>query len=216
MGASRWRIVRQLLVEKPAARRAGRGLRPRPVDGRHPPVLERRAGYAPPYWLRFPFDLRVFVYLAAVCLGTTILFGLLPALQTARTNLVEVLNDAGRAATGGRRGRRWSGALIVGQIALTLVLLSGALAVVQNAVALTSQEAGVDTSRLLRLRIDLPATNYATPEQRVAFYRQLEDRVAGGARSGAGQRAAARGRPKAGRGAEPASRSASAGGPPRR
>ena len=73
------------------------------------------------------------------------------------------------AATGGRRGRRWSGALIVGQIALTLVLLSGALAVVQNAVALTSQEAGVDTSRLLRLRIDLPSTTYATPEQRIAL-----------------------------------------------
>ena len=181
MGASRWRIVRQLLVENLllAALAGACGLA-LSVGGIRL-FWSVAQDTHPPYWLRFPFDLRVFGYLAAVCLGTTILFGLLPALQTARTNLVDVLNDTGRGATGGRRSQRWSGALIVGQIALTLVLLSGALAVVQNAVALTSQEAGVDTARLLRLRIDLPATNYATPEQRVAFYRQLEDRVAGSA-----------------------------------
>jgi putative ABC transport system permease protein len=179
MGASRWRIVRQLLVENlllaALAGAAGLAL----SMGGIRLFWSVAQDTHPPYWLRFPFDLRVFGYLAAVCLGTTILFGLLPALQTARTSLVEVLNDATRGATGGRRSRRWSGALIVGQIALTLVLLSGALAVVQNAVALTSQEAGVDTSQLLRLRIDLPATSYGTPEQRIAFYRRLEDRLAG-------------------------------------
>jgi putative ABC transport system permease protein len=180
MGASRWRIVRQLLLENLLlAALAG-------VCGLALSIGGIRLFWSvaqdthPPYWLRFPFDLRVFGYLAAVCLGTTMLFGLLPALQTARTNLVDVLNDASRGSTGGRRSRRWGGALIVGQITLTLVLLSGALAVVHNAVALTQQEAGVDTSRLLRLRIDLPATNYATPEQRIAFYRRLEERVAGG------------------------------------
>jgi predicted permease len=179
MGASRWRIVRQLLVENlllaVLAGACGLALS---VGGIRL-FWSSAQDTHPPYWLRFPFDLRVFGYLAAVCLGTTILFGLLPALQTARTNLVDVLNDTSRGATGGRRSRRWSGALIVGQIALTLVLLSGALAVVENAIALTSQEAGVDTSQLVRLRIDLPATSYATPEQRIAFYRRLEDRVAG-------------------------------------
>ena len=181
MGASRWRIVRQLLVENLLLAALGGACGLALSVGGIRLFWSVAQDTHPPYWLRFPFDLRVFGYLAAVCLGTTILFGLLPALQTARTNLVEVLNDATRGSTGGRRGRRWSGALIVGQIALTLILLSGALAVVQNAVALTSQEAGVDTARLLRLRIDLPATSYAMPEQRVSFYRRLEDRVAGGA-----------------------------------
>jgi predicted permease len=180
MGASRWRIVRQLLVENlllaVLAGACGLALSMGGIRLFWSVAQETH----PPYWLRFPFDVRVFSYLAAVCLGTTVLFGLLPALQTARTNLVEVLNDSARGATGGRRSRRWSGALVIGQIALTLVLLSGALAVVQNAMALTSQEAGVDTSRLLRLRIDLPATNYGTPEQRVAFYRRLEDRLGSG------------------------------------
>ena len=183
MGASRWRIVRQLLVESLLlASIAG-------VCGLGLSVFGIRLFWAnaadshPPYWLRFPFDFRVFLYMAAVCLGTSILFGLLPALQTARTNLVEVLNEAGRAATGGRRRRRWSGALIVGQIALTLVLLSGAMAVVQNVVSLSRVEAGVDTSRLLRLRIDLPSSTYGTPEQRIALYRRLEERLAARGRS---------------------------------
>jgi putative ABC transport system permease protein len=180
MGASRWRIVRQLLVENLllAALAGACGLA-LSIGGIRL-FWSVAQDTHPPYWLRFPFDLRVFGYLTAICLGTTLLFGLLPALQTARTNLVEVLNDGNRGATGGRRTRRWSGALIVGQIALTLVLLSGALAVVQNAVALISQEAGVDTTQLLRLRIDLPATTYTTPEQRLSFYQRLEERVAGG------------------------------------
>ena len=178
MGASRWRIVRQLLVESLLlAAIAG-------VCGLGLSVIGVRVFWAnavdshPPYWLRFPLDIRVFLYLAAVCLGTSVLFGLLPALQTARTSLVEVLNDSGRAATGGRQGRRWSSALIVGQVALTLVLLSGAMAVVQSIVSLSRVEAGVDTSRLLRMRIDLPSSSYATPEQRIALYRRLEERLA--------------------------------------
>ena len=179
MGASRWRIVRQLLIENlllsALAGAAGLALSMAGIRL----FWSAASSTHPPYWLRFPFDFRVFAYLAGVCVATALLFGLLPALQTARTNLVEVLNDAARGTTGGRRSRRLSGALVVGQVALTLVLLSGALAVVQNAVALSTVDAGVDTSRLLRLRLDLPATNYATPEQRLAFYRRLEDRVVG-------------------------------------
>jgi len=179
MGASRWRIVRQLFVESlllaTLAGAAGLGLSMAGVRL----FWASAADSHPPYWLRFPFDFRVFGYLAAVCLGTSILFGLLPALQTARTSLVQVLNDASRGATGGR-SRRWSGALVVGQIALTLILLAGAMAVVQNAVALTRVDAGVDTARLIRLRLDLPATRYATPESRVALYRRLEDRFTAG------------------------------------
>ncbi len=178
MGASRWRVVRQLLVESLLlAAVAG-------VVGVVLSMAGIRLFWAsavnsqPPYWLQFPFDVRVFAYLAAVCLGTSILFGLLPALQTSRTNLVEILSDAGRGATGSLRSRRWSQALIVGQIALTLVLLSGAMAVVQGMVSLSRVEAGVDTAALLRLRLDLPSASYAAPEQRVVLYHRIEERLA--------------------------------------
>ena len=117
IGASRWQIVRQLLAESVVlALIAG-------VIALGLSVLGIRVFWStvadtePPYWLKFTFDATVFAYLAAVCLGTSIVFGLLPALHTSRTSLVELLNDAGRGTTG-IRGRRWSGVLVAGQIAL--------------------------------------------------------------------------------------------------
>ena len=106
-----------------------------------------------------------------VCLGTSIVFGLVPALYTSKTNLTDVLNDAGRGSVGSRRGRRWSGALVAGQLALTLVLLSGAGLMVRNVLVLSTMEAGVDTSTLVRLRLDLPRqpTTRAGPSTRASI-----------------------------------------------
>ena len=67
---------------------------------------------------------------------------------------------------------------MAGQIALTLVLLAGAGATVRGIVASSTMEAGVETAGLLRLRLDLPAPKYDEPEQRRAFYAQLDDRLA--------------------------------------
>jgi putative ABC transport system permease protein len=177
MGASRWRIVRQLLVEGLLlATLAG-------VVGLLLSVASIRLFWStasqtdPPYWLHFSMDWRVFSYLALVCLGTSIVFGLVPALYTSKTNLTDVLSDAGRGSVGSRRGRRWSGALVAGQLALTLVLLSGAGIMARNVIVLSTMEAGVDTSSLVRLRLDLPSPAYDEADRRLAFYRQLEDRI---------------------------------------
>jgi predicted permease len=177
IGASRWQIVRQLLAEglvlAGIAGVAGLGLSYLGIRSFWNTVADTQ----PPYWLKFPFDATVFVYLAAVCLGTTIFFGLMPALHTSRTSLVELLNDAARGATG-HHGRRWSGTLVAGQIALTLVLLAGAGATMRALIAASTIEAGVETSGLLRLRLDLPPPKYDLPDQRLAFYAQLDDRLA--------------------------------------
>ena len=176
IGASRWQIIRQLLAEglvlAGIAGVAGLGLSYLGIRIFWSTVADTQ----PPYWLKFPFDGTVFTYLAGVCLGTTIVFGLLPALHTSRTSLVEMLNDAARGATG-HRGRRWSGTLVAGQIALTLVLLAGAGATMRGLIAASTVEAGVDTSGLLRLRLDLPPPNYDLPGQRAAFYAQLDERL---------------------------------------
>jgi len=174
IGASRWRIVRQLLVESLvlAACASVLGLALASAAIRTFWLVASESH--PPYWLQFPIDWRVFTYLAAICLATTLLFGLIPALYTAKTNVLETLT---RGITGGRRGRGWSAALVVGQLALTMVLLSGAGAMVRNILVLSSTDPGVDTAGLVRLRLDLPSPAYNTPEQRSMFYRRLDERL---------------------------------------
>lgn len=174
IGASRWRIVRQLLVES-LVLAAGAGVLGLALSALAIRVFWLYAAEThPPYWLRFPTDWRVFIYVAVICLGTSILFGLVPALYTARTNAADALT---RGVTSGRRSQRWSAALVVGQLALTLVLLSGAGAMVRNILALSATNPGVDTG-LARLRLDLPSAAYNTADKRATFYRRLDERLA--------------------------------------
>jgi predicted permease len=174
IGASRWRIVRQLLVESLVLAACG-GVLGLVLSAIAVRVFWITASQThPPYWLQFPIDWRVFGYIAAVCLGTAVVFGLVPALHTAKANVVDVMT---RGVTGGRRGRRWSATLVVGQLALTLVLLSGAGAMVRNLLTLSTMDPGIDTSSLVRLRLDLPSPAYNTPGQRALFYRRLDERL---------------------------------------
>jgi putative ABC transport system permease protein len=174
IGASRWRIVRQLLIES-LVLAACAGILGLALSALAVRIFWISASQShPPYWMQFPIDLRVFGYIAAICLGTAVVFGLVPALYTARTNVVDAMT---RGVTGGRQGRRWSAALVVGQLALTLVLLSGAGAMMRNLLTLSTMDPGVDTSSLIRMRLDLPAPAYNAPEQRVMFYRRLDERL---------------------------------------
>jgi predicted permease len=125
LGASRWRIIRQLLTESLVLSIVGGGLgiglafagvslfdrAVASIDGK-------------PYWIDFSIDLTVLGYLAAVAVGTTLLFGLAPALQASRVNINDTLKDGGRSNTGGAGSRRWAGLLIVGELSLTVVLLA--------------------------------------------------------------------------------------------
>ena len=178
IGASRWRVVRQLLMESLLlaliAGAVGLALSVAGVRA----FWTSASQSSPPYWLQFPMDWRVFTFLTVICLGTAILFGLVPALHTSNTNLVEALSDAGRGSSSGRQTRRWTGALVIGQMALAVVLLTGAGLQVRNLLVLATMEAGVDTSSLVRLRFELPSPAYDAPERRLALYRQFEDRIA--------------------------------------
>ena len=178
MGASRWRIVRQLLIESLLlAIAAG-------VAGLILSIYSIRLFWAtgantdPPYWLHFAMDWRVFGFLTGISLGTALVFGLVPALYTSKTNLADLLNDAGRASAGSRHGKRWSGALVAGQLALALVLLTGAGLMVRNILVFSMMDAGVDTSSLIRARLEVFPPTYALPERRVALFREFEDRIA--------------------------------------
>jgi putative ABC transport system permease protein len=180
LGASRWRIVRQLLVESVllALVSGVLGLGLSILGVRLFDSVTTEIGK--PYWMKFTIDGVVLAFLAAICLGTGIVFGLAPALHVSKTDVHEVLKEAGgRSGTGGSRARRWTGALIVIELALTLVLLAGAGFMMRSFLALYQMNIGTDTSHLLAMRMFLPLGKYARPESRTALYQRIEERLRG-------------------------------------
>jgi predicted permease len=177
LGASRWRIIRQLLVESVLlALMAGTlGLLLSTLGIRWFDAATQDAGK--PYWIEFTLDPIVFAYLAAICLGTGVLFGLAPALHVAKTDVNEILKEGGRSGSAGIRVRRWSGVLIVGELALTLALLAGAGFMMRNFLTLYRMDVGVDTSALLTMSLTLPERKYPALEQRLDFYQRLQERL---------------------------------------
>jgi len=180
LGASRWRIVRQLLVESVLLSLIGGLL------GLGLSILGIRwfdaqvtADVGKPYWMTFSMDPIVFVFLGVVCLTTAVLFGLAPALHVSKTDINEVMKEGGggRGGTGGPRARRWTSALIVVEIALTLVLLAGAGFMMRSFVALYQMDLGIDSSRVLTMRLSLPLGKYPKPEPRTTLFQHLEDRL---------------------------------------
>jgi putative ABC transport system permease protein len=177
LGANRWRIVRQLLVESVllAIISGALGLALANVGIRLFDAATQDVGK--PYWIQFTMDGTVVAFFAAVCLGTGILFGLAPALHVAKTDVNEVLKEGGRSGSAGIRVRRWSGALLIGELALTLALLAGAGFMVRNFLTMYRMDLGIDTSRLVTMSLALPERKYPSLEQRLAFYDRLEERL---------------------------------------
>src|SRR5262245_48106447 len=105
-------------------------------------------------------DGSVLAFFAVVCLATSVVFGLAPALHASKTDLNDVLKDGGRGSSGGTRARRWSGVLIIVELALTLVLLTGAGLMVRSFLTLYRMDFGIETSHLLTLRLVLPDKKY--------------------------------------------------------
>jgi putative ABC transport system permease protein len=177
IGATRWRIVRQLLLESVVlALIAGvLGLLLAFVGIRMFDAATQDVGK--PYWIQFTVDGSVIAFLAAICLGTGIIFGLAPALHVSKTDVNEILKEGGRSGSAGIRVRRWSGALIIGELALTLTLLAGAGFMVRNFLTHYQMDLGIDSSKLLTMSLGLPDRKYPSLEQRLAFYQQLQDRL---------------------------------------
>ena len=116
-------------------------------------------------------------YFALICLGTAVMFGLAPAMHIAKTDVNEILKEGGRSGSAGMRVRRWASALVVAELALTLVLLAGAGFMMRNFMTMYSLDIGVETSHLLTMSLALPEAKYPALEQRLAFYDQLQERL---------------------------------------
>jgi len=180
LGASRWRIVRQLLVESILlaiiSGALGLGLALGGIRIFDAVLVDQ----GKPYWMKFTIDPIVIVFLAGVCVATAFVFGLAPALHVSKTDVNEVMKEGGgRSGTGGMRARRWTGALIVAEVVLTLVLLAGAGFMMRSFLTLYRMDMGFDSSHLLTMRLNLPLTKYPQREPRTAVYQRLEERLRG-------------------------------------
>lgn len=181
LGASRWRIIRQVLLESALlAAIAGAAALALSLYASHyfGTAFDAREIAAPerlgrPYWVDLSFDGRVFAFVAAMCLGSSILFGLAPALHLSRVETNDLLKDGAGGATGARAGR-WTGPLMVVELALSLVLLSGAGLLARNYVTVYRTDLVVDVQHLTTARLAFPAKGYATAEARKRFLDKLE------------------------------------------
>ncbi len=174
LGATRWRVVRQLVVENMFLAMLGGvlGLVLSMVMLRLFRLAIPEA--AVPY-SGFPIDTRVLVILFAVCLATLVLFGLAPALHISKTATAAMLKDGGRTGTKGFRARRWTSVFMTVEFALTILLLAAMTTGIRDLVSLSRVDL-IDPSPLLTMWVSLPAQKYHTPEDRAAFFDKLIQR----------------------------------------
>jgi putative ABC transport system permease protein len=122
-------------------------------------------------------DLPVLLFSLAVAALTPVVFGLVPALRTARPDLVEPLREAGKGQSGSSRGGKLSGALVVVEVALSLVLLAGAGLLMRSFVKLQTVDLGLDVENVLHARLPLPRGQYQTASAKQVLFRQMLSRV---------------------------------------
>jgi predicted permease len=176
LGAGRLRLIRQLVTESLLL--ALGGAFAGAVIGRWVSGMLSRIPFPAdiPVRIDFPFDWRVFGYIALVALGTGIVVGLLPALRASHADLNEVLREGSRGMSDGG-GRRWlRGALVVGQVAVSVVLLVAASLFVRSVQRAQTVDLGFDHRHVLNMAVDVSQQGYDEARGRT-FFTQLESKL---------------------------------------
>jgi putative ABC transport system permease protein len=175
LGASRWRLARQLLVESVLLSAAGGGLGLLLAQWGVAAILAVRPDYVPRA-SEIGVDGRVLLFTAAVSLFTGVVFGLVPALQASRPDLNEAFKEGGRG-TGWGRGRL-RGGLVVVEVALTLVLLVGAGLLLRSFQRLQRVDPGFTYEHVVNFSLTLPARKYPEEQQRINFIKEVLAKLA--------------------------------------
>ena len=179
LGATRWRVIQQLLVESVMLSLAA-GLLALPLSmAGIGLLLTFVAEIGKPMWMDFSMDRTVFAFLAVICVGTGVLFGVVPALYVSRRPASAMLKQtSNRTGTAGVWARRSTGALVVAEIVLTVVLVTGAVSMMRHLMAEIRVGRLIETSSLLTMNLFLPEEKFPAPDLRTAFVRRLEERLA--------------------------------------
>ena len=174
LGAGRWRIVRQLLVESMLLAIVG-GALGFALSIWALRLLLKSIPLQLPFWMNFSVDLRVLGFTIAITVLTGLLFGVAPALQTSRVDLNDSLKEGGRGTGSGSARSR--SLLVVTEIALSLVLLVGAGLMIQSFLRLRRVNVGIEPTNISIASFQLSPAKYREEEQRASFVKQLMERV---------------------------------------
>jgi putative ABC transport system permease protein len=178
LGAGRWRLARQLLTESFLL--ATVGAAPGLLLASWVVSLLRSLGPRDtPYLAGAHVDLRVLLFTFGVSLLTGLLLGLAPILAGFRVSLNDSLRQSGARSGAGARARRPQKALVVVEVALSLVLLVGAGLLIRSFLRLASVAPGFESRGVLTAQVSLPSKLYQTDDQQRAFFAQLLERVRG-------------------------------------
>jgi predicted permease len=177
LGAGRWRLVRQLLTESlllsflggVAGVLLGIGL------------IAALKNWIPRYFLPSQADVRldgtVLLFTAGIIILTGILFGIAPALHAARTDLAGSLKEGGRGATSGVLRNRIRGVLVVAEVALAFVLLSGAALLIRSFYGLQQVDPGFETTNVVTMWLPMTDAQYPEGAQVVSYLSQVMEKI---------------------------------------
>jgi predicted permease len=176
LGASQWRMIRQLLTESIILALAG-GLLGFLLAVWGIKLLLALSPTDLPRINEIAIDTRVFLFTSILSLTAGLLFGLAPALQATRINLVEELKGRGQASSEGNRQNRVRSLLVISEIALSLVLLIGAGLLIKSFMRLQEINPGFEAKNVLALRLSLPRNRYTDREKVSRFYDQFVENI---------------------------------------
>jgi predicted permease len=169
LGADRRRLVTQLLGEA-AVLTAGAAIAGIALAWVAVRALAATSIMVLPRAQTIAIDWRVMGFAVALAAVTLLLFALVPAWRAARVDLVDALKDGSQGASAGVHRQRLRGALVVAEVAIALVLLTGAGLMLRSLWNLQRIDLGFNPDRVLTMRLALPASQYDTPEKVIGFY----------------------------------------------
>ena len=176
LGASRVRLVRQLLSESLLLSLMGGALGVLLAAGLMPLVRLISPGTVPRLE-QSTVDGTVLLFTLVLCMLTGLAFGLVPALQITGRGLHDALKEGGRGSSDGGVRNRFRSVLVVAEVAIALVLMTGAGLLIKSFARLMQVNPGFESRSLLTFPINLPKVRYPKAEQQVQFYQQLLERV---------------------------------------
>ena len=177
IGAGRGQLVRQLLTESLLLASLGGGLGLL-IATWGTSVVATAGSKINPMFQDIHLDMRCLAFTVGISLLTGLLFGLAPALQTSKPNLAESLKETGRGSGPAASRNRLRSALVVSEIAMTLVLLVCAGLLIRTVMRLRNVDTGFNSRNILAMNIGLPSSKYPKPEDVIAFNKQMLERLA--------------------------------------